>query len=65
MTTTKKQNKVVEPKAPKTIKVSTVIVSVAVLLGLVASFIGGVYTANGYHDTVNAQAVSLAKKVSQ
>ena len=57
----KKANTKAEPKA-KTIKVSTLIISVAVLLGLVASFVGGIYAANNYNSTVKAQAVELSKE---
>lgn len=57
----KANTKATEPKA-KTIKVSTLIISVAVLLGLVASFVGGIYAANNYHSTVKAQAVELSKE---
>ena len=51
-----------EPKAPKTIKVSTLIISIAVVVGLIASFIGGIVVANSYNSTVKAQAVELSKE---
>ena len=56
----KKQTPVQEPK---TIKVSTLIIAVAVLIGMVASFIGGIYTANNYNSTVQAKAVELSKEL--
>jgi hypothetical protein len=50
-------------KAPKTVKVSTIVISVAVALGFVASFIGGVVYANHYNATVKAQAIELSKEL--
>ena len=58
----KKQTPVQEPKAPKTIKVKTLVVSVAVLLGMIASFIAGTVVANNYNSTVKARALELAKE---
>ena len=48
-------------KEPKTIKVRTVVIGVAMFVALVASFIGGLVYANVYTDTVHAQAVELSK----
>ena len=53
------------PKQPKTIKLSTVIVSVVILIALIASFIGGIATANHYQTTVKAQAVELSKELKE
>ena len=50
-------------KEPKTIKVSTLIISIAVVVGMVASFIGGIIVANSYNSTVKAQAVELSKEL--
>ena len=58
----KKQTPVQEPKQAKTIKVSTLIISIAVVVGMVASFIGGICVANNYNSTVKAQAVELSKE---
>lgn len=58
------KNKTTEPKAPKTIKVSSVITAVVVLLALLASFIGGAYYANNYNSTVEAKAVELSSKMN-
>lgn len=52
-------------KETKTIKVSTLIIGIAVFIGLVASFIGGIVTANHYKDTVHAQAVELSKTLDK
>lgn len=51
-----------EPKQVKTIKISTLIISIAVLIGMIASFIGGIFAANNYSLTVKAQAVELSKE---
>ena len=51
-----------EPKAPKTIKISTLIISIAVVVGMIASFIAGIIVANNYNSTVKAQAVELSKE---
>lgn len=59
----KKQTPVQEPKAPKTIKVSSLVIAVAVAVGLVTSFIGGINYANNYNDTVKAQAIELSKEL--
>ena len=52
-------------KQPKTIKVKTVVISVAVLIALVASFFGGVAVANGYNDTVDAKAHQKAEAIKE
>ena len=51
-------------KEPKTIQVKTVVISVAVFVALVASFIGGIVFANSYNDNVKAQAIELSKQVN-
>ena len=51
-----------EPKAPKTIQVKTLIISIAVLVGMIASFVGGIVVANSYNSTVKAHAVELSKE---
>lgn len=51
-----------EPRPAKTIKVSTLIISVAVVVGMIASFVGGIIVANNYNSTVKAQAVELSKE---
>lgn len=49
-------------KQPKTIKVSTLIVGIAVAIGLVVSFIAGTVFANKYNAQVEARAVELSSK---
>lgn len=49
-------------KAPKTIKLSTLIIGIAVTVGFVISFVGGMIFANNYNDTVEAKAVQLSAK---
>ena len=58
-----KENKTT--REPKTIKVSTVVISVLVLLGLIAAFIGGIAYNETYNSTVQAKAVELSSKLSQ
>lgn len=58
-----KETKPTVEKLPKTIKVSTVVISVLVLLGLIAAFIGGVAYNESFNNQVNAQAVELSKKL--
>lgn len=58
----KKQTPVQEPKVARTIKVSTVVISVLVLLGLIAAFIGGIAYNENYNSTVEAKAVELSKE---
>lgn len=61
-TTTKPQ-----VKEAKTVKVSTVVVSIAVLIGLISSFVGGIAYANNYNSTVEEastiKAVELTSKI--
>ena len=49
-------------KQPKTIKVSTLIIGVIVLVSLVISFIAGTIFANKYNAQVEARAVELSSK---
>lgn len=49
-------------KQPKTIKLSTLIVGIAVAISLVASFIAGTVFANKYNARVEARAVELSSK---
>jgi len=51
-------------KQPKTVRVSTVVISVAVLIALVISFAAGAITANTYKNKVQAQAIELSSKIS-
>lgn len=51
-----------EPTSPRTIKVKTLVIAVAVIVGFVASFLGGIATAHSYNATVKAQAVELSKE---
>ena len=60
-----KETKPTVEKQPKTIKVSTVVISVLVLLGLIASFIGGIAYNESFNNQVNAKAVELSSKLSQ
>ena len=46
---------------PKTIKVRTVVISVAVLIALIASFFMGVSVANGYNDTMMLRLIKKPK----
>lgn len=50
-------------KSPKTIKVSTLIIGIAVLIGLSASFICGVTTANNFNSNVDTIAQTKAKQI--
>ena len=59
----KKQTPVQEPKQAKTIKVTTLVISIAVVVGMIASFVGGIFVANNYQNTVKAQAVELSKEL--
>ena len=61
----KKTTTVSEPKAPRTVKVSTVVTAVLVLIGLIAAFIGGIAYNENYNSTVQAKAVELSSKLSQ
>lgn len=61
--TTTKSKATKSTKSPKTVKVSTLVIAVAVLLGLIASFIGGIVYANSYNDTVNAKAMERVKEI--
>ena len=60
-----KETKPTVEKLPKTIKVSTVVISVLVLLGLIAAFIGGIAYNENYNQSVQAKAVELSSKLSQ
>lgn len=60
-TTTKSKQAAVQ-KQPKTIKVSTLIIAVAVVAGLILSFYAGTAVANSYNATVQAKAVELTKE---
>ena len=56
----------IEPKttkSPRTIKVSTVVWSIALLLALIGGFIGGIATRSAYADAVNKEASSQVKEV--
>ena len=59
----KATTKTTEPKAPKTIKVSTVVVSVLVLLGLIAAFIGGIAYNENYNSTVEEASTIKAEQL--
>lgn len=52
-------------KQPRTIKVRTVVISVAVFIALIASFFGGIAVANGYNDTVDAKAHQKAEAIKE
>ena len=54
-----------EPKAPKTVKVSTLIKAAVIALAIIASFIAGNLTSNVYNDSVNAKAIELSSKLSK
>lgn len=53
--------KTTTPAPEKTIKVKTLIIAIAVIIGFIASFIGGIVTANGYNDKVTNDAKALAE----
>ena len=61
----KKQTPVQDPKVARTIKVSTVVTAVLVLIGLIAAFIGGIVYNENYNQSVQAKAVELSSKLSQ
>ena len=65
MTTTTKKSKVKQQKQPKTVKVSTVIWTVALLLTLIGGFIGGIATRSAYADAVNKEASSQVKQIAE
>ena len=50
-----------EPKAPKTIKVSTVIISVIVVIALVGSFIGGITYKSYDQNRITSEAAALVQ----
>lgn len=54
-----------EPKAAKTVKVSTLIKAAVIALAIIASFIAGNLTSNVYNDSVNAKAIELSSKLSK
>ncbi len=64
MTTTTK-SKVKQQKQPKTVKVSTVIWTIALLLALIGGFIGGIATRSAYADAVNKEASSQVKQLAE
>lgn len=49
-------------KQPKTIKLSTLIIGIAVAISLVASFIAGTVFSNKYNAQVEARAIELSSK---
>lgn len=59
----KKEQKAKVVKQPKTIKLSTLLIAVAVIVAMVASFIGGVVYTNNYNHTIKAQAIELSKEL--
>lgn len=58
-----KETKPAVEKSPKTIKVSTVVISVLVLLGLIAAFIGGIAYNENYNSTVRAEAQAIVTEL--
>lgn len=61
---TKATTNVKEPKTIKiSIKVRTLVTIVVVILGLIGSFVAGVYATRGYHDKVTNDAVGLVKQL--
>lgn len=60
-----KETKPKAEKQPKTIKVSTVVTAVLVLIGLIAAFICGISYNEMYNSIVQAKAVELSSKLSQ
>lgn len=53
-----------KPKTPKTIKLSTVVWSISVIVALIVGFTSGIILANKYNDSVQAQAVELSSKLN-
>lgn len=53
------------PQEPKTIKVKTVIISVAMFVTVVASFLGGWFSHIEYSYGVQTEAAQLADKFSK
>lgn len=49
-------------KTPKTIKVSTLVLGITVVVAMALSFVAGTMYANNYNDTVKAEAVELHKE---
>lgn len=58
-----KKSTTTDSNSPRTIKVSTLIIATLVLLGLVASFIGGTIYANNYNSTVEAKALEKVSEI--
>lgn len=61
----KKMTKTTKQPEPKTIKVKTLVIGVAVVVAIIASFIGGIITANNYNAKVTADAQELAEVISK
>ena len=50
-------------KQPKTVKVSTLVTTVAVIAALIASFIGGIAYNEHYNNTVEAKALEKVEQI--
>ena len=50
-------------KTPKTVKVSTIMYAVGIIVSLAVGFYAGTYATNHYNNTVKAQAVQLTKEL--
>lgn len=56
-----KTTKTAEPKQAKTIKVSTLVKAAAIVAAVIASFVAGVYAANGYDAMIESHAEQRAQ----
>lgn len=57
----KMKTKSTEPKAPRTIKIKTLVIVVAILFSHVGAFVGGIVANNAYNDMIEAQAFERAQ----
>lgn len=59
----KPKNKNKETKMSKTIKVSTLIISIAVVISIILSFVAGIITANKFNGNFERQVEAKAKNI--
>ena len=59
----KNKNKEEVMKTSKTIKVSTLIISIAVVISIILSFIAGIITANKFNGNFERQVEAKAKSI--
>ena len=59
----KKTTTISEPKAPRTVKLSTIIWSIAIIVSLVLGFYLGVTAKSAYADSVKSEAKTLVSEL--